>query len=771
MKPLQLTRIVFLSALLFLVATPSSTLASKPATKTSCKEKIAEKGTNGAEQLPTFLKACGAFAKREKRVPTQQDLAQELKLRLGEVRAFFADRSTPHSPKELFEQARQTHTELFSQLRATLIKKAAKYIKDNLRVPTKAILAELGETTPSSLEAIYGPVGEDFLKEIAEKGGSSIETLKNKIVQAYANVARIKGRVPHVEEVAEQMGKGLSAEALTEVMGELQLFESWDVVKELAMQSKPGSFKNFTDTDFFNPQRLEALKSAIRDRSRLIFVTAIAGSPVDRSFLDALSNYAERNDAEVIVLPANMQTTGLDPILLETPGVHVLTHELLVNPWLTVSRIKVIAKQVNPAMGIKRLKKRGKMVIIGSPKMHVDPAATINNALAPHRVVSPGAITQSDYNSEHYQGLRTDYLADADHVLGALIVEKSYGHEFTDLKTAGFFHARHVEFIPEQQGFMDLGTFYTANKTRRVKPEALVLGDIHVGDTDEKLMASIRHQLLTLKPKYVVLHDLLNGYSISPHEKDNIVKLSDKAAHGDLNLRAELDRVVNFIDSLMAVDPQLKIVVVPSNHDYWLHRWLKEARYAKEPQNAEIGAQLFLAFHRGVDPFKAALLDKEKGVQNAKRLIFLDIGTSFTRGYQDSSDPEKSRLVELALHGHEGANGAKLSIRSMQEATDRGVYGHTHTYARKNGIVNVGTITGLDLSYNRGGFSNWIQAAAIIGPHGEIQALEFKEGEWFADPHSKTPRPNRFFFPDYPRELPNPGPVHEGHIDQWSRKR
>jgi hypothetical protein len=61
----------------------------------------------------------------------------------------------------------------------------------------------------------------------------------------------------------------------------------------------------------------------------------------------------------------------------------------------------------------------------------------------------------------------------------------------------------------------------------------------------------------------------------------------------------------------------------------------------------------------------------------------------------------------------------------------RGVYGHSHTYARYNGAVNIGTSTFLRANYNAEGFSNWSQSLALVGENGEIQVLEFRNNEWY----------------------------------------
>lgn len=636
------------------------------------------------------------------------------------------------------------------------LRQAADDLKSSLRAPNSIRLAhaigaeavEVGDALGTD-EAILARLREDFPRQW--------EIARNKLIRAFVMECKRHGRIATLEELAQWLS--LAPTELEALLGENGLFENLQDLKREAKLKSPAAFKWVVDTDIFNQERLDRLIRAIKTKKRLILTTAVAGAAVDKIYFAALLSYAKRMDAEIVVYPANMRTNELDPLLLETEGVHILTNSVELSPWLNLNRIKLIAKQINPLMGLDRVGRRGQTQIVGSPKMHVRTLPTLDNSLYPHSLLSTGAVTEPNYNGELYIQGRTDEIAAHDHVMGAALLEKtSGGRGLVTLGTAGSFHIRHIEYIPEAQGFMDLGKLFTAEGSKRADLLAVVMGDIHVGATDQRLMTSIREQILKLKPKLVVLHDLLDGNSISHHDRLKVVSMAKKAERGELHLETELAQVVAFVNSLFAIDNTLKVVVVPSNHDFWLHRWLQDGQFMREPQNTRIGLELADAYSKGDDPFRHALLSR--GVEYPKRLIFLEPGSSFKVG------PEH-RLVELGLHGHIGANGGRGSLRSMRTGYDRIVFGHTHTNARMNGSVNVGTLTDLVLPYNREGFSNWVQSLALVGQHGEIQVLQFQDGEWYADP-TRPVSDETFFLPGFPKVAPNNetrgGP---GQLDQY----
>jgi UDP-2,3-diacylglucosamine pyrophosphatase LpxH len=474
-------------------------------------------------------------------------------------------------------------------------------------------------------------------------------------------------------------------------------------------------------------------------------------------------------DADIFVYPANLVTHGLDPVLLNHPRIHILTHTIEESPFLAQNRIKIVDKQINPLTGLHRIGPRGQSQIVGAPKMHLDTVPTLNNSEHPHQIMSTGSITANHYAGKKYIQGRTDEIAKHDHDFGAIIVEPNLGALSLDPSQKGEFHWRHIEFIPEKKGFMDLDRFYTADSIEDVRPEAFVMGDIHVGDLDPAVAESLLVEIRKKNPKRVVIHDLFNGHSISHHDSQKIVHLAQKAKEGRLDLAHELREVARFLERLILALPDAEIVVVHSNHDFWLHRWLQDGRFTKEPHNTAIGFELGHAYvqylenpRKNPDPLLYGIMKfAESPLLNAN-LTFLSLGEAYSVG-------PKNRAVELGLHGHVGANGGKGSIQTYQKGVGRIVYGHTHTEARRSGAVNVGTATRLELPYTIGGLSSWVQSYALVGPNGEIQVLRFNKGFWHLseDDFGGQVMPAEDFYPEgFPKIIPNNRPT-VGDFDQY----
>lgn len=639
-----------------------------------------------------------------------------------------------------------------SKLRAKRLKEAAEHFKTNLLLPPDNVATQMQLVADGHMAAVKAIT----IADIVQHQERVADIARNYVVKTFTTLAKRLGRIPSEAELAGQLN--LSTGDLQALFGEGLLFKDLKHVKDAAMRKTPQAFDRVIDTMFFTQERLDKMEKAIRERSRLIVTTAVAGSPVNLDFLASLRRAAQELDAEIFVFPANMQTFGLDPILLETPGIHIITNAVTLTPNLNLNSIKIIAKQINPLMGLDRIGPRGQSQIVGSPKMHLRTVATIDNELDPHFLSTTGAITEPIYNSKLYIQGRTDVIAANDHVMGALILEKSLGSDDMSLpgdpSATGFYHFRHIEYVPSVRGFTDLNRFYSTEGSSRADIAALTFPDVHVGVTDPYFAESLRDVIRKLRPRRIALHDLFNGHSVSHHERAKLINSAIKYKNGILDLEQELKSVVVFLNALLSVDSRVEIRIVLSNHDLWLNRWLNDGQFMKEDHNRKIGIELAAVMASGNSPLEYAL--KKFGLENPKRVVLLQSGS-----WKESG-------VELGQHGHVGANGAKGSMNSMARAADRIVFGHTHTTQRTNFTVNVGTATILRQDYNSDGASSWSQSFAAISAHGEIQLFVLRHGEWWT--RTPVPQGDSFFPAGYPYVVPNNNPFVGQQIDQYSSR-
>ena len=630
---------------------------------------------------------------------------------------------------------------------------AGAYFRANLRLPEDDATAQLKLVVEGDL-SVVSPI---TIRDIVQNEPKAAEVARNRVLNTYVTLAKTLGRTAGETELAQALD--LKVEALRDLFGEGRLFPNLVEVKNSAVAKKPKAFDRVIDTTIFTPERNEQLLKAVRERQRLIVTTAVANSPVNKDFFATLLRAAREMDAEILIFPANMQTNGLDPILLNTPGVHIITNTVDLGPSLALNNMKITAKQINPLMGLNRIGKRGQSQIFGSPKLHLRTVPTIDNEINPHFLMTTGAVTEPIYNGKLYIQERTNAIAAEDHVLGALILEKSLGSTTADLpgnpSLSGFFHFRHVEYVAKEKGFTDINKFYTADGVKASKISAIALSDLHIGVTDPTYMRTIRDIIQKFRPERIAFHDLFNGHSVSHHDRMKLINNAMKYKDGTLDLEAELKSVTIFLNTVLSLDPKLEIRVVLSNHDLWLNRWLNDGQFMHEPHNRALGIELASVMVRGESPLEYAM--KKYGLEYPKRVVLLQSGS-----WKESG-------VEMGQHGHVGANGAKGSLNSMALATDRSIFGHTHTNQRTKHTVNIGTATELRQDYNRDGASSWSQSFATVSIYGEIQLFILRHGEWWVQKGQNIQKlgPD-FFVREYPAVRPNNDPSVGQQVDQYS---
>src|SRR5690606_8114731 len=110
--------------------------------------------------------------------------------------------------------------------------------------------------------------------------------------------------------------------------------------------------------------------------------------------------------------------------------------------------------------------------------------------------MTTGAVTMAEYRSDRYMSERTSYIAENDHVYGAIIVE---------IEDKDRFHFRQIQ-ADVTGAFYDLGMCYSAEGVEPVRP-ILVMGDLHAGEQDEDVMQCTYEMIQDLNVKDIVVHD------------------------------------------------------------------------------------------------------------------------------------------------------------------------------------------------------------------------------------------------------------------------
>jgi len=329
------------------------------------------------------------------------------------------------------------------------------------------------------------------------------------------------------------------------------------------------------------------------------------------------------------------------------------------------------------------------------------------NARLPKLLITTGTCTHPNYNETNHIG----DLAKKEHKYGAVVVE---------ILDNSHFNVRHIE--AQKNGvFADMGYLYDGRKKKRAKIEALVLGDIHWGDHDPRTIIANDQMLKYFKPKRLFLHDFMNGHSVNPHERDNMLSRAMYFKNGRLSIETELRKAYKELTRLAKNNINTEINLVHSNHGFFLDRYMENKQFVYEPWNLEIALKLSTEMLKDSkrnlkDPVEAGLKMIGKIPANVK---FLQL-----------SDDYRVWGWQLASHGHRGISGARGSVKSHEVSFGKSITGHIHAPERLRNTVVVGTSTRLDLPYTDGSASRWMAANAVLYEGGLVQLLPVINGRW-----------------------------------------
>jgi hypothetical protein len=537
------------------------------------------------------------------------------------------------------------------------------------------------------------------------------------ILEAYLTLVRETGEAPTIYDLANA---GVYRETFRTMFGTISNLELE------AREKEPEAFTHIYLGSLFSPKTLKTLNQTIAHHKRFVVTTAVNGCDVHDLFYSSLKHYCEANDASLLILVASDPSHNLDKGNQNVPkharygtidkalkNEQFIINDTILNSNVWISTFKTSAKMIDPLTGTNRLGQRQGSIILASTKQRLQPVPVSNHKL-PHVIMSTGAITKSDYSTENYMSERLAYLADYDHQIGAIVVE---------VEDDEMFHYRQIQADAETGCFYEIanGVYKKYTPTGVMAPDgpapALVLGDWHSGETDPDVAACWSEVATIVKPDHVVIHDGFNGLAINHHEDGDTFIKARRAQDNKLSLREEVVSFANDLDTL-ATWANKSVVVVKSNHDEFLARYLKEARYIYDPQNHYFALKLSLAMFEGLDPLRHAVED-QVGLKEPEKVRWL----------QRSEDFKVAR-IQLGAHGDKGPNGSRGTLSSMEKAYGQSVTGHSHVPGILRGAWSVGTSSYLKLDYNSDSPSSWMNASCIVYPNGQRQLVNVILGRW-----------------------------------------
>lgn len=460
-------------------------------------------------------------------------------------------------------------------------------------------------------------------------------------------------------------------------------------------------------------------------KKRYVITSAQNATPVHEQFWASLLKYAELNDATIMVIPyryknptsiwveSEKNSEYWDPKVvpyLQTGHIYLNRH------FRVMGHIKIQPTAVSPLSGFDSYTGEDSAVF-GHPSIELKCIPTPAQKL-PKLLSTTGSVTRPNYTDT-----KAGHKGEFHHSLAAAVVE---------IDGDRFYH-RHIHADDVSGHFYDLDTLYTPERAiggQRIA--ALVTGDIHAEFHDKEVEKATYLDsdsiMSVLNPEVWALHDLEDFYARNHHHRGRDLITFGKHHFGRNNVEESLQLSADFVDKHSRKG--MLNLIVKSNHDEALDRWLREADPKSDPENAIF--YHYTKYHQykslkmtstgfsSIDPFEFWCRNPEsqKGLRSLDRTKFLRRDESFV-----------VRDVEIGFHGDVGPNGSRGGIRAFSKIGPKLIIGHSHTPGIFQGVYQVGVSAQLNLEYARGP-SSWLHTHCVIYPDGHRTLIHIVKGKW-----------------------------------------
>lgn len=440
-------------------------------------------------------------------------------------------------------------------------------------------------------------------------------------------------------------------------------------------------------------------KSSNKSEKRYFVTAVVAGQSINKKFWNNVQSFCKKNNAELILLPMR-GVKKIDEIYDEDIKNF---EDYLYTEYVFCSNLKAMdmmlsPQHINPLSRLKRLGQKKYSLVIASPKQFME-VVPVGTNCSPHVLFSTGVIT----NCQHYAKNPVGVIAGQDHTIGGLVIEVNDKQEF---------FVRQVQ-ADNKGGFWDLEVYY--NDEQIPSDISIYLGDYHIGWHNKVAVAATKELVRLVKPKKVIMGDVFDGTSISHHHIGNNKAQVERPEHLE-TLEKELNCVGEELCTWVKEFPDTQIYILDSNHHDHLIQYLSFARYVDDPQNHRLALKLAVWMLDKKNPIEEYINEKFKITD---KIIWLK-----------SDDSLKVKGIELALHGHKGANGRFGTAQSLEDSYGSCVVGHHHTPQIFRNVRIVGTLSIYELPYTKGYSSSWLNTNALIYGNGQVTLSTIIDGSF-----------------------------------------
>lgn len=498
---------------------------------------------------------------------------------------------------------------------------------------------------------------------------------------------------------------------------------------------KAVEYEQYKTQQLAEPIKIDSSKNENR---YYIFSAAQDNTQVEQDFLKNLKAYADYLDAEIIISGFTYNKGLFEDHSKKGSDYHPAVREYLCNDKIEIcnkllfcGEMNILPTAVAPLSGLETYTKdkwgifpHSKIQLLSVPTMKNDDSKII---------MTTGCVTKKNYVPKK-AGLKAEHH----HVLGAVILE---------IDREGDIFCRHL-IADEDDGFsfQDLDKLVKNGRVSKGKHvEAINWGDIHREKIDKNVAYTCWNLEVTeddelnvnpkgtsiiddLKPKFQFFHDVGDFETRNHHNVgDPHFRFKMHSSNRD-SVEESLRKVSDFLEK--TTRKTCDSVVVESNHDLALLKWLKTSDYRYDPINALFFLKCQTKIYESIanntrdfSIFEYVMRDLSESC--LAEITFLREDESFTICGND---------IECGIHGHLGANGSRGNPRQFIKMGPKVNTGHTHSAQIIDGIYTAGVSGKLDMGYNKG-LSSWSHSHIITYPNGKrtIITMQNKGLKWRAE--------------------------------------
>jgi hypothetical protein len=534
-----------------------------------------------------------------------------------------------------------------------------------------------------------------------------------------------------IRKIAERMGCGKSTigDFLSKKTYE-GFWEEWDKKPHAsAVTDKP-------------EDRVEKLKG-----KRFLFVCAQNNTFIPENLWNSVQNFLEHRDAELIVGTSYYNKNGFQNASKENSGKmwfdkrvepFIKEHPCLVGEdlmWL--GELNILPTAVNPISGYHNYTgiKSG---IIPHCKVNMQPLPVHQND-NPKFMYTTGSITYPNFIQKN-----AGNKAEHHHIFGGLYVE---------VDDDGEWFARQIQAESDTGNFYDLEEYFTPQGVEDhsgTSVEAINWGDLHfemidpevalgafgvkVGKDHNKMntgdfdIVGGDNMLDVLKPKYQFCHD---SSDFTPRNHHNVKDPHFMFAMMNKDYESVENGLADCAKGIASMTRDfVETIVVDSNHDRALMRWLKECDFRRDPVNAvfylDTQADYYRAMQRGDYDYNvfAAVLRRIDDRLFTSNVTFLTDEDSFRLFGKNG--------IECSWHGDRGSNGSRGSLKGFTKTGLKVNSGHSHSAGIFEGHYQAGLCAYIPLNYTKGSPTSWSHSHIITYRNGKRAMVTMRGSKWRA---------------------------------------